>query len=247
MQIAERIGEAHTQKLAELPALLVRETRVAAIGARVLQVDLIMRNVQIAADHHGFRISGFACTGARQPRCRDMARAQHDLAGVDIRAVLAFACARVGQQHDGSFTIDALDRHASRQNALFQAFAEVAERVIPLHAVIDARQTVLGIRRVHAHEPAFRELQRHDATFIVEVRKPQAVKHLQRSPLAENRRSRIAFSVGVTPKLQVIRQVGGSLVRLQLRLLQGKHIGVDLGDDVLEALLHHRAQAVDVP
>ena len=113
-----------------------------------------------------------------------------------------------------SFTIDALDRHTSRQNALFQAFAEVAERVIPLHAVIDARQTVLGIRRVHAHEPAFRELQRHDATFIVEVRKPQAVKHLQRSPLAENCRSRIAFSVGVTPKLQVIRQVGSSLVRL---------------------------------
>ena len=50
--VAERIREPGLQQLGELAALLVREARVAAVRAGVLQIDLLMRHIQVAADDH---------------------------------------------------------------------------------------------------------------------------------------------------------------------------------------------------
>ena len=51
---AERVGEAGVQERPEARALLVREPRVAAVAFGVLEVDLLVSNVEIAAGHNWF-------------------------------------------------------------------------------------------------------------------------------------------------------------------------------------------------
>ncbi len=56
-----------------------------------------------------------------------------------------------------------LARFAARQDTRLKPLAEVAEGVVPFHAVVDAGQLVLGVRRVHVHEPETGELAGHNA------------------------------------------------------------------------------------
>ena len=49
MHVAETVCEARSKQVCHLAALLVREARVAPVRARVLQVDLVVSHVQIAA------------------------------------------------------------------------------------------------------------------------------------------------------------------------------------------------------
>ena len=53
MQGAEGVGEAGGEQLGEFAAFFVGEARVAAVGLRVFEVDLLMRDVQVAADDDG--------------------------------------------------------------------------------------------------------------------------------------------------------------------------------------------------
>ena len=111
----------------------------------------------------------------------------------------------------------------------------------------DAGELVLRVRRVHVDEPELGELERDDAPLGVKVFRAQPVEHLQRRALGEDRCPRVAFPLGIAPELQVLGKIERRLPRLELRLLQGEDVGVELGHDVLEALLHNGAQAVHVP
>ena len=113
--------------------------------------------------------------------------------------------------------------------------------------MVDARQLVLRVRRVHVHEPEFRELQRHDAPLGIQVREAQAVQRLQRLLFAEYGRAGVTLLLGIAPVLAVLRQVERGLALLQLRFLQGNDVGVQLAHDVFEAFFQHGAQAVHVP
>ena len=57
VQATERVDKARIQKTGELGALFIGKARIAAIGARVLQVDLLMGHVEVATHHHGLCIS----------------------------------------------------------------------------------------------------------------------------------------------------------------------------------------------
>ena len=140
-----------------------------------------------------------------------------------------------------------LHRHSGGQHAFFEPLAEVAERVVPLHAMVDARQLVLRVRRVHVHEPELRELQRHDAPLGIQMREAQAMQGLQRLLFAEYGRAGVTLLLGIAPVLAVLRQIKRGLALLQLRFLQGNDVGVQLAHDVLEAFFQHGAQAVHVP
>ena len=48
IKIAERIGETGGEQVAEFAALLVGKAGVAAVGLRVLEVDLLVRDVEVA-------------------------------------------------------------------------------------------------------------------------------------------------------------------------------------------------------
>jgi len=53
---AERIHKARCEQLSHLPALLVGKAGVEAVCLGVLQVDLLVRHIQIAAVHHRLRL-----------------------------------------------------------------------------------------------------------------------------------------------------------------------------------------------
>ena len=113
--------------------------------------------------------------------------------------------------------------------------------------MVDARQLVLRVRRVDADEPILGKLARHDAPLGIQVRKAQAMEHLQRLFLREHRRTGIALLLRIAPKLAILRQIQRRLTRLQLRFLQRNDIGVELAHDILEALLQNGAQTVHIP
>ena len=58
MQVAEAVGETGGQQLVQLAAFLVAEARRAAVGAGVLQVDVLVCNVEVAAEDDGFNWAG---------------------------------------------------------------------------------------------------------------------------------------------------------------------------------------------
>ena len=60
VQVAEAIGKASGQQLVQLAALLVLKARSTAVGAGVLQVNILMGHVQISAqDHRLFAVQVF--------------------------------------------------------------------------------------------------------------------------------------------------------------------------------------------
>ena len=54
MQAAEAVGETGGQQFVQLAAFLVAEARRAAVGAWVLQVDVLVCDVEIAAEDDRF-------------------------------------------------------------------------------------------------------------------------------------------------------------------------------------------------
>ena len=247
MRAAEGVGEPGVEQLGELLAFLIGKARISTVGAGVLQVDLVMRHVEIAAHDHRLRLCRFTRLRQRKPLRGQMPVAHGSRFRDYIRAVFAFTTACLRAQHHVAIGAGTFHRNACREHTLFQALAKVAERVIPFHAMIDTRQLVLRVRRVNANEPILGKFARHDAAFGIQMGKAQAMKHLQRLFLCENRRTGIALLLRIAPKLAILRQIKRRLTRLQLRFLQRDDIGIELAHDILEALLQNGAQTVHVP
>ena len=247
MRAAEGVGEPGVEQLGELLAFLIGKAGVSAVGAGVLQVDLVVRHIEIAAHDHGFRLSRLAGLRQRKPLRGQVAVSHGNRFRNHIRAVFALATACLRTQHHVAVGACTLHRNACWEHTLFQALAKVAERVIPFHAMVDTRQLVLRVRRVDAHEPILGKLARHDAPFGIQVGKAQAMKHLQRLFLRENRRAGIALLLRIAPKLAILRQIQRCLASLKLRFLQRNNVGIELAYDILEALLQNGTQTVHIP
>ena len=126
---------------------------------------------------------------------------------------------------------------------------EATVALVPQHALVEASQTVLRVRRVDIHEPVACELQGADATLVLCHGRSYLAHHLQGLLPAEDRRARVALALGEAPGLHVARDVKVHLPLLELGLLDGEDVcraGVkDLGKAWL--LLEYGAQAVYVP
>lgn len=121
------------------------------------------------------------------------------------------------------------------------------EGVLPLHAVGEALETALGIRRVDRHEIAVGEFERDDAALVVVFLDAEAIRHRKRLEPREYGRARVALAFSAVPVLAVARQVEDGLIRLHLRLLQRKDIGVEFHEGFHEAFFEAGPQAVDIP
>ena len=179
MKGAERVGEACGEQVGEFAALLVGETRIPPVGTRVLQVYLAVCHVEVAAHDDRFRRGGL-------PRLR---QGKHFFGHVPCpERVARGVLGGIGTENDQPVGIGALDGNVPRKHALFKPLAKVAERVVPFHAMPDAGELVLRVRRVHVDKPELGELERDDAPLGVEVLRAQPMKHLQRRALGEDRR-----------------------------------------------------------
>ena len=132
---------------------------------------------------------------------------------------------------------------------LRQLAEELPVARVPLKTLVNAGQAVLGVGRVDVHKPVPVKLQRADAPLVISHRAAYLPHHPQRLLAREDRRPGVALALCVVPSLIITRQVELQLALLELGLLQGKDIGVQLAKDLLEAgvLLHHGTQSVDVP
>ena len=185
MQPAEGVRKARIQQLGHLAALLIGEARIHAVGLGVLEVDLLMGHVQIAAQQHG---------------------------------------------------LDLIE--------LLQIRPEV---VLPLHAVVQSLQAVLGVGRVAAHQIERAHVAGDDPALVVVLVDADAVGHALHGHAAEHRRAGIALPVGAVEVLLVTGQIHRALPLLHLDLLQAQHVRIQRLHALIEVLADHRAQAVYVP
>ena len=128
-----------------------------------------------------------------------------------------------------------------------EAAQKLAERRLPVHAVVEPRKTVLRVGGVDVHKIKFLVFQRHHAPFGVVALYAQLVDYAQRLVAAEYRRARITLALGVGVVLLVALEVDFKLPGMHLNLLNTEKIGVRRLQNILEALAHHSAQAVNIP
>lgn len=216
---AEGVHEARREQIGKLAALLIGKACIAAVGFRVLQVDFLVRHIEIAAHHNGFWLRRF--TRARQRKFRH------------AHMVLARGLGLHG--------------NARRNFARFEPLAKPSKRIVPRHAMVDARKAVLGIGGIHIDQPKFGEFQRHDAPLCIELARAEAMQSPQRCLPRKDRRTRIALAFGIAPILRIPRQINVDLSLLKLGFLQADDICRQTGDRILEAFFHRGPQAIDIP
>ena len=86
----------------------------------------------------------------------------------------------------------------------------------------------------------------HPALVVMQV-DTDAGLHRQHGYPRKYRRTGVALAVGAVHDLLVTRQLNVTLALLHLDFLQADHVGIQLRHAFIEALLQHRAHAVDVP
>ena len=185
VEAAEGVGEATFEQRRHLFALLVGEARVAAVGLRILDIDLLVGHIEVATDDDGLL--------AVQP--------------VEIGL-------KVG---------------------------------LPLHAVGEAAQLVLGVGRIDADQEKVGHLQREDAPLVVVDLDTYALGDAQRLVAREDGRAAISLLLRRVPVGLIAGEGQVELALLHLRLLQADEVGVELGKGLLEALADTGAQPVDIP
>lgn len=185
MEVAEGVYEAASEKLCHLAPLLVGEAGVVVVGLRVLEVDLLVCDIQVAAE--------------------------------DDRLV------RVQPQEVS------------------------AERILPLHAVGQACQLVLGIGRVDGYQVKVLIFQCNDAPFLVMLLDPDSKGYGEWFLLCKDRRAAVALLLRVIPVLMVARKAEVDLPRLQLALLNTEKVRIQLLKGFHKVLIDAGTKAVDVP
>ena len=124
---------------------------------------------------------------------------------------------------------------------------ERAKGILPVHAVIEAFERALCIRRVDSNEVDIRQLHRNDAPLVVVLLYTDAIGHREGLYARKDRRTRIPLFLCAVKILLIAGQIEDRLSLLHLGLLQAEYIGIQLLERFHEALLERGAQSVDVP
>ena len=122
-----------------------------------------------------------------------------------------------------------------------------ADVVLPLHAVVQTGQLVLGVGGVAADQIEVLELSGDDPALVAVDVVAEVIGHGQGRPAGEHGGAGIARLVGAVPEPLVALQLEGRLLRPHLRLLQADDIRIRQGAEVQKALVQAGPQAVDIP
>ena len=182
------------------------------------------------------------------------APAVHEAGGEEFGHLAALFVGEAGVEMVGVgiLEVDLLVGHvhvATHHHALLgsEAAKIPAEGVFPTHSVVEATKAVLRIRGIDVYQVEIRHLERHDAPLVVVFFHPNPVIDRQRLVPCINHRSGVALFVGIVPVGGVAGEFKVDLAGLELRFLKADEIGVELHEDVGEALASHCAKAVHVP
>ena len=126
--------------------------------------------------------------------------------------------------------------------------ADVGEKsVLPLHAVVEAHQTVARIRHIDRYEIIVGEFKSYHSALAVVLGDAEIVAHGQGRAAGEYRRAGVALALGVIPILMIAVELQLDLTGLHLCLLQAKYIGVELCEALIEILAEAGSDAVYIP
>ena len=113
--------------------------------------------------------------------------------------------------------------------------------------MIQALEAVLGVGGIAGDKVEMLEFQGDQPPLPVQRFVPEPVGNGQGRLLREDGGAGVALLLGAAPELLVTRRIHHQLPRLHFCLLQAEAIGVGAAEEIIEALLHAGAQAVDVP
>ena len=185
MHEAESICETTSEQASHLLSLLVGEPGVAAVALRILDVDLLVRHVHVAADDHWL--------------------------------------------------------------SLVQIVQIGLEVTLPLHAIFQAAQAVLAVRRIDANQIQAVHLQRQHSSLVVMLFDADTLRHTERRVACVDGCARVALLLGIVPVGGVTGIGEVELSLLHLGLLKAEEVGIQRCEYFVEILSHHGSQAVYVP
>ena len=113
-----------------------------------------------------------------------------------------------------------------------------AEGVVPRHAVVEPRQTVLRVGSIYVYKIKRLGFQRDNPPFAVVFAYSQSVAYRKRFAAREYRRARISFLLSIVPVRLISVESYIYLAVLQFGFLQAEKIGVQLRKGVLESFSH---------
>ena len=125
---------------------------------QVLQVDFLMRHIEVAAHDHGLR----------------------------MRNLIGLRARKLSDAHMSLARPLRLHGHARRNHAGLKPLAEITNRIVPGHTMVYTSQAILRVRRIHINEPKPGELQRHNAPLGIKLGHSQTVKRAQRLATRKN-------------------------------------------------------------
>ena len=126
--------------------------------------------------------------------------------------------------------------------------AEVfAERILPLHPVVQAPQAVLRIGRIDGDHEEVVVLERNDTPLMVMLLDTKAVSNAHGRVARENGGTRVAFLLGVVPIALIPVEGNVELSLLHLRFLQAEEVGVQRTEGFTKALRVARSQTIHIP
>ena len=128
-----------------------------------------------------------------------------------------------------------------------EALQVTAEGILPRHAILQALQSVLRVRRITADKEEILHLERHHAPLMVVHIDADAIRHAQGLVLREDGRTRVALLLGIVPVALIALKLQVKLSGLHLRLLQAEEVGIQFTEDVTKPLAFTSPQAIHVP
>ena len=128
-----------------------------------------------------------------------------------------------------------------------EPFEIVTEIILPGHTIVQTFQAVLRVGSVTANEIEIVHLEGYHTALMVVLINTYAVAYVQRFMLSEDSRAAVAFLVGIVPITVIALKGEVELSLLHLCLLQTEEVGIQLLEDITEALAFTSAQTVYIP
>ena len=138
---------------------------------------------------------------------------------------------------------------ATEDNGLHgvELFQITAERVFPRHAILQATEAILRVGRIAADEEEVGHLERDDAALVIVEVDAYAIGDGEGLMTGEDGGTTIAFLLGGVPERLVAVEGEVELPGLHLRLLETEEVGIELTENITEALALAGTETVHIP
>ena len=124
---------------------------------------------------------------------------------------------------------------------------KLTEGIVPLHAVGQAAQAILGVGGIDGDIVEVEVLQGDDVPLVVMLVNAHAEGDTEGGETGVGGSAAVAFLLSIVPVALVAEEIEVELTGLHLGLLQGEDVGIQTLEDVSEAFAGTGSQSVEIP